>query len=136
MIDRLLILTTVILAVAAVWGGLRLWQRYKLRRMAGERPFQQVVPSGRPAIVAFTDPHCYDCYGRQTPALTRLQKTVHDRVTITSLSALEHPDLVDRLGILTVPATVVIDAQGSIRHLNLGYASDVKLREQLAALQA
>ena len=35
-------------------------------------------------------------------------------------------------GLLTVPATVVLDSSGTVRHLNLGYASDVRLREQLA----
>jgi hypothetical protein len=45
---------------------------------------------------------------------------------------LDHPDLVQKIGILTVPATVVLDSSGTVRHLNLGYASDVRLREQLA----
>jgi hypothetical protein len=40
--------------------------------------------------------------------------------------------LVQQIGILTVPATLVLDAAGTVRHLNLGYASDVRLREQLA----
>ena len=50
---------------------------------------------------------------------------------VRSLSAFDHPELVQRVGILTVPATVVLDAAGAVRHLNLGYASDGKLREQL-----
>jgi hypothetical protein len=60
-----------------------------------------------------------------------LTKALGDAVTIRSLSALEHPDLVRHIGILTVPATVVVDAAGTVRHLNLGYASDARLREQL-----
>jgi hypothetical protein len=62
----------------------------------------------------------------------RLAAALGDKVTVRSLSALEHPDLVQQIGILTVPATVVLDAAGTVRHLNLGYASDARLREQLA----
>lgn len=83
-------------------------------------------------MVAFSAPHCHECHTRQAPALARLQNALRDRVVVTSVSALEHPDLVEKLGILTVPATVVIDARGAVRHLNLGYTSDTKLQQQLA----
>ncbi len=132
MILRLLILIAIALAVAALWGGLRLWRGLKLRHLRSRTPFGDMVPAGKPAVVAFSSPYCRDCHTLQEPALTRLERELSDRVTVKSLSALEYPELVDELGILTVPATVVLDASGEVRHLNLGYASDAKLCKQLA----
>jgi thiol-disulfide isomerase/thioredoxin len=136
MLERLLILLLVALAVAAGWGVLQVWKHQRLRALqaspAAQSPLRDVVPPGRPAVVAFTAPHCSDCRTRQAPALERLKRTVGDRVAVRTLSALDHPELVDQLGILTVPATAVVDSAGSVRHLNLGYASDAKLQSQLS----
>lgn len=132
MIERFLILVGVTLTVMAVWGALRAWRSIKLRRLRSQSPFSSIVPPGKPAVVAFSAPHCRDCHTLQEPALARLEQNLSQRVSVKSLSALDYPDLVEQLGILTVPSTVVIDARGAVRHLNLGYASDAKLREQLA----
>lgn len=132
--DRLLILFGLALLIAAGWGALRLWRAWKLRRLATETPLAELAPLGRPAVVAFSTPTCVECRSRQAPALARLAGALGEDVTVRSLSALEHPDLVDRIGILTVPATVVLDGRGVVRHLNLGFASDQQLREQVLAL--
>ena len=132
MIERFLILLGVTLAIVAVWGALRAWRSVKLRRLSSQSPFSSIVPPGKPAVVAFSAPYCQDCHTLQEPALARLEQNLSQRVSVKSLSALDYPDLVEQLGILTVPSTVVIDARGTVRHLNLGYASDAKLREQLA----
>jgi thiol-disulfide isomerase/thioredoxin len=132
MIERFLILLGVTLTIVAVWGALRAWRSVKLRRLSSQSPFSSIVPPGKPAVVAFSAPYCRDCHTLQEPALARLEQNLSQRVSVKSLSALDYPDLVEQLGILTVPSTVVIDARGTVRHLNLGYASDAKLREQLA----
>jgi thiol-disulfide isomerase/thioredoxin len=125
-------LLIVTLAVTSVWGGLRLWRRTRLHRLRTQTPFDDIIPPGKPAVVAFSAPYCRDCHTLQEPALTRLERDLRDRITVKHVSALDYPELVEQLGILTVPSTVVLDARGEVRHLNLGYASDVKLREQLA----
>ena len=132
MIERFLILLGVLLAVVAVWGTLRVWRSITLRHLRSQSPFSNIVPPGKPAVVAFSAPYCRDCHTLQEPALARLEQHLSQRVSVKSLSALDYPDLVEQLGILTVPSTVVIDARGTVRHLNLGYTSDTKLREQLA----
>ena len=132
MLDRILILSLLVLAIAIGWGLLRLWRMAKLRRLSGEAPLIDLIPIGRPTVVAFSTPSCAECRTRQAPALARLTAALGDSVTVHSLSALEHPELVDRIGILTVPATVILDPRGRVRGLNLGYASDDRLREQLA----
>jgi hypothetical protein len=133
MIDRLLILALVVALIAVGWGVFRLWRAWMVRRLGADTPFAGLVPVGRPVIVAFSTPTCAECHTRQAPALARLSAALGDAVIVRSLSALEHPDLVDRIGILTVPATVVLDREGHVRSLNLGYASDERLSTQLAA---
>src|SRR5215211_6667622 len=134
MLERFVILIGLALLIAASWGLLRMWRSWKLRRLHGAAPLVEVAPLGRPAVVAFSTPSCAECKSRQAPALSRLNAALGEAVTVRSLSALEHPDLVQQIGILTVPATVVLDQRGVVRHLNLGYASDVRLREQVLSL--
>jgi thiol-disulfide isomerase/thioredoxin len=132
MFERIFILCGLVLLIAAGWAGVRVWLAWKLRRLRAAAPLAELAPTGRPAVIAFSTPSCVECRTRQAPALARLATALGEQVTVRSLSALEHPDLVQKIGILTVPATVVLDAAGTVRHLNLGYASDVRLREQLA----
>jgi hypothetical protein len=133
MLERIIILIGLAFTIAAGWAAIRLWSAGKLRRLRVAAPIADLAPPGRPAVIAFSTPSCAECRTRQAPALSRLAAALGDQVTVRSLSALEHPDLVQQIGILTVPATVVLDAAGMVRHLNLGYASDVRLREQLAS---
>ncbi len=132
MVERLGILFALALLIAVGWATIRLWSAWKLRRLRATAPLADLAPSGRPAVIAFSTPSCAECRTRQAPALSRLAAALGDQVTVRSLSALEHPDLVQKIGILTVPATVVLDSAGMVRHLNLGYASDARLRKQLA----
>jgi hypothetical protein len=132
-LERLIVLLALALTVTAGWGLLRLWQAWKMRRVRAESPLAGIAPSGRPAVIAFSTPTCAECRSRQAPALARLAAELGDAITVRSLSALEHPELLRRVGILTVPATVVLDASGAVRHLNLGYTSDAKLRNQVLA---
>ena len=133
MFERIFMLCGLALLIAAGWATIRLWSAWKLRRLRTAAPLADLAPPGRPAVIAFSTPSCAECRTRQAPALLRLAAALGDQVTVRSLSALEHPALVQQIGILTVPATVVLDAAGTVRHLNLGYASDVRLREQLAS---
>jgi thiol-disulfide isomerase/thioredoxin len=131
MFERLIILAFLLLAALLVWAGLRLWRASRLRRLAAETPFAALVPPGRPAVVAFSTPSCAECRSRQSPALARLAASVGDSAVVTTLSALDHPELVERIGILTVPATVVLDPSGGVRQVNLGFADERRLATQL-----
>jgi len=132
MIDRLLILLALGGSIALGWLLLRRFLAQRLQLLATQRPFTALVPSGRPAIVAFTLPSCVECRTRQAPTLTRLQQQLGTTAQITTLRADDHGDLVAQLGIMTVPATVVLDAAGVVRALNHGFADEVRLLGQLA----
>lgn len=138
MIMRMLILVGLAVLLLGVWQLLRLWQR---RRVQALQDASLVLPlttaallsPGQAAVLAFSTPSCAECRTRQAPALKRLSALLGEGVAIVSLSALDHPELVAQLGILTVPATVVLDPDRRVRHINLGYASEQRLGEQVAS---
>lgn len=133
MIERILIIAAIAIAVTVIWAGIRLWRARALHRLAVQAPFAGLVEPGRPAVVSFSTPGCAECRTRQAPALKRLAAELGEQVTLLALLAPEHPQLIDRLGILTVPATVVLDATGVVRFVNLGFADSAKLAAQLNA---
>jgi hypothetical protein len=134
MLERALILIGLAVLVVVIWRLVALWRTRQVRRLRAARPLAGLVPAGRPAVVAFSTPACAECRSRQAPALARLALSAGDAVTVRTLSVLEHPRLVRQVGILTVPATVVVDAAGRVRYLNLGFAAETTLREQLASV--
>ena len=74
MAERLLILLAVALALVAGWAALRLWRAATLRRLQTSEapaPLRELVPAGKPAVVAFSAPHCHECHTRQAPAFHR-----------------------------------------------------------------
>lgn len=87
--------------------------------------------SGLPAILYFTTPDCASCKTIQRPALKRLQETLPGRLQVIEVDATQRPDLASRWGVLSVPTTFLIDAQGQLRHVNHGAARAEKLMKQL-----
>lgn len=134
MLERLLILVAVAAAVGLAWALLRSRQARRVATLAEARPFDGLVPAGTPAVVAFTLAGCADCKARQAPALRRLAERAGPRAAVVTLDAAAHPELTARLGLLTVPATAVLDARGGLRHLNQGFADEHRLAEQLTAV--
>lgn len=134
MLERLLILVALTAVLGVIWVLLRQHQARRLAVLASQRPFAGLVPVGRPAVVAFTLPTCAECRARQTPALERLRQQLGTTVQITTLSADAHATLVERLGIMTVPATAILDPEGAVRALNQGFADETRLLQQLDAV--
>lgn len=136
MLERLLILLALVAAGAAVWMVLGALRGRRLRRLAAEAPFADIVPVGQPTVIAFTLPSCRECRSHQAPALERLGQAAGGGVLVHTLRADAHPALVDRLGIMTVPATAVLDRAGAVRAINHGFADEARLSAQLRALAA
>lgn len=88
------------------------------------------LPAGEPGILYFSGARCVQCVALQEPALKRLE-SVHP-VNIRKLDAVGEPDLTRRFNILTVPATVVIGADQRVRGVNVGFADEKTLLQQLA----
>jgi hypothetical protein len=134
MLERLIILCMCGVLLYVGWQFLRWQQARRLRKLAVERPFAGLLPHAQPAIVAFSLPTCGECRARQTPVLNRLEAQFGTAIQVKTLRADTYTELADKLGIMTVPSTVVLDRQGVVRFLNQGFADEQRLTEQLAAL--
>jgi len=88
------------------------------------------LAAGEPAILYFSGSRCVQCRALQEPALERLAQQV--RVAVRKIDAAREPEIARRFHILSVPATVVLDARHRIRGVNVGFADEQQLLEQLA----
>ncbi len=127
MIERLFILA----ALAVVIGCAALAARAVARSRVASRPPAELwraletAPDGRPAIVAFSGPRCADC---------RAQKAILrglEGVRTIEIDTAARPAVAQAFGVLTVPTTVVLDAEGRVAAVNLGLTQVERLRAQL-----
>lgn len=137
--ERLLVLTAAAAVVAALVLGGRLLAARRLRRLRALQPgalwrVLGLAPDGRPSVVAFSTPSCAACRTAQRPALAALEERAQGRVRVVHVDAAEHPDAARALGVMTVPATVVLDARGAVLAANQGYATTEQLAAQLGPL--
>ncbi|MFM7678316.1 MAG: TlpA family protein disulfide reductase [Roseiflexaceae bacterium] len=128
---RLLVLFVIVSACAVfAW-----YIRWRSQQAAERGAVVQAVVAGKAGIVAITTDHCVQCERLQKPALQRIQHQ-RDDVSITWRTVDQEPELVKTLGILTVPSTVVHDAQGKVVKVNMGYTDETVLLQQLAIVSA
>lgn len=130
-----------LLALAIIAGGLGLYlltNRLILARAAGasaKNALPNGARSGVPAVLYFTTPQCAPCKTVQRPALRQLQERLGERLQVIEVDAQAQPEIAGAWGVLSVPTTFVIDAQGSVRHVNHGATRAEKLLEQLQGLE-
>lgn len=139
--ERLLVLTALAGLVAVLVTGGRLLAGRRLRRLRELRPGPlwaalETAPDGRAAVVAFSSPRCAACHTAQRPALAALEERAQGRVRVVHVDAAERPEAARAFGVLTVPATVVLDARGAVVAANQGFATAEKLAEQLGLYPA
>lgn len=125
---RLLWAAAILLSGAAAY---LLVTRYILLRAGRKRLGSELLRPGLPAILYFTTPDCAPCKTIQRPALQALQRRLDGRIQVIEIDAAQRPDLSDSWGVLSVPTTFIIDAQGRPRHVNHGVAGAEKLLRQL-----
>jgi thioredoxin-like negative regulator of GroEL len=135
-VDRLLLLTAAAVAVAALVAGGRLLARRRLSRLrAGDQAVLWAAlgtgPDGRPTVVVFSTPSCAACWTAQKPALVALEQRTPGAVRVIPVDAAERPDVAGAFGVMTVPATVVLDSRGAVVTANQGFATADRLAAQL-----
>ena len=134
--DRVLVLTAVaVLVVALVVGG-RVLAARRLRRLRGAAPAElwaalESEPDGRPTVVAFSTPSCIACHTTQRPALETLQARADGGVRVLHVDVAARPEVARMFGVLTVPATTLLDERGAVVAANQGFATAETLAGQL-----
>ena len=112
----------------------RLYGWFVLRRLARAGINLEGYTLGKPAILYFTDPGCAPCQAVQDPALEQVAAQYGDRLQIIKVQALENPHFTDSWGVLSLPTTFIIDAQGHPRGVNHGVARAPRLVDQLLSI--
>jgi thioredoxin-like negative regulator of GroEL len=135
-VDRVLIAAAVAVAVGALVAGGRLLARRRERRLRTLTPGALwrtlgVEPDERPMIVAFSTPGCAACHTAQKPALAALEERAPGVVRVIHVDAAARPEVARAFSVMTVPATVVLDARGAVVAANQGFATTERLAEQV-----
>jgi thioredoxin-like negative regulator of GroEL len=89
------------------------------------------APVDGPAILFFTGQACTICHTAQRPALERLAPELRGRVAVREVDVAAEPTLAQRFRVMSLPTTVVLDAEGRARAVNAGFAPAPKLQRQL-----
>jgi len=131
MLERLPVVLGLMSIAVVAWLLLLAWQLFTARRQHTGHPLTRLAPPGRPAVIALSRSTCVECRTYQAPLMARLAAAYDQAITVRSIDIQEHRELLDRIGLPTTPATLVIDASGAIRHLNLGITSHALLRDQV-----
>jgi thioredoxin-like negative regulator of GroEL len=115
-----------LVALAAL--ALRAGQARQRRHLVGS-----VVDAGvpGPAILYFSGTACTICHTAQRPALDRLAPALDGLVTVREVDVAAEPSLAQRFKVMSLPTTVVLDAEGRARAVNAGFAPAPLLRRQL-----
>jgi thiol-disulfide isomerase/thioredoxin len=122
--------------IAAAVSGLAvvaylLLNRFTLQRASNKVSRFASYKSGLPAIVYFTTPGCTPCKTVQRPAIERMKASYGKWFQVIEVDASQQPEIAQEWGVLTVPTTFVIDANGKPRYVNQGVATAKKLIQQL-----
>ncbi len=136
-----LVLVTTLLWLL-VWSGRRFVESQRRRALAatpimpGEDNVDVSTGLSLVRILAFSSADCRQCHELQIPALQRVLEARGIKVSVAEVDAPNSPDLTQRYRVLTVPSTVVMDAQGRAHAVNYGFANTQRLLEQVDKILA
>src|SRR5262245_48491041 len=123
-ISRLLITFGLIIIGLLVYVA---FSRLAIRRLQGKQIRLENIRPGVPTILYFTAPMCVSCATVQTPAIERLASAHGAAVQVVKVDAQAQPHLADQWGVLSVPATFILDQTGKPHFCNLGLTQADKL---------
>jgi hypothetical protein len=132
----ILVLVTALLWLL-VWSGRRFVERQRQHALAAPSnvPGQDHVGINSSLslvhILVFSSDDCRQCHELQIPALQRVLDARGSKVSVAEVDAPNSPELTQRFRVLTLPSTVVMDAQGRARAVNYGFANTQHLLEQV-----
>ncbi len=91
------------------------------------------VTNNKIQILSFSGEDCRQCKF-QAPILQRIQEARGNAISVMEIDASAEPELSARYQVLTVPTTVILDANGKAQAINYGFANTQKLLAQIDAL--
>jgi thioredoxin-like negative regulator of GroEL len=133
MLERLALLALLLVGLAALWVAVVAGARYRRWRRV-DRMRNPELSQGKTTVLFFTGEHCSVCHHRQKPALDVVRSSHNGDLRVIELDAVEENSLARRFGVLSLPSTVVLAADGTVGAVNYGFAPSDQLNAQLASL--
>jgi thiol-disulfide isomerase/thioredoxin len=132
MSDPVIRFIAAIVLIGLGFGLYRLINLVILARAGNASATTEEVKPGLPSILYFTTPDCVPCKTVQRPAIQRVQETLGQRMQVVEVNAYDQPELAKKWGVLSVPTTFILDAQGRPKAVNHGTTPANKLLKQLS----
>lgn len=134
MLDRIGIALLVIGIASGAYVISTRWQTSRVGRTLAGSDVLNRLRTGIPAIIYFWSEDCAPCKSVQKPAI----RALHDKlgangVQVIEINALEHPEIADAWGVLSLPTTFIVDRSGQPRHVNHGVTRADQLERQITA---
>jgi thiol-disulfide isomerase/thioredoxin len=114
-----------------VWGAYHLLKQHSLATGAKRGLGSLPLHAGAHTLLYFSTPDCAVCRSAQSPALEKLKVDMGENLQVVEINAYEQPGLARDWGILSVPATVLLNNDGLPRSINYGFTPYKKLRRQI-----
>jgi thioredoxin-like negative regulator of GroEL len=133
MLERLALLALLLVGLATLWVAVVAGARYRRWRRV-DRMRNPELSQGKTTVLFFTGEHCSVCHHRQKPALDVVRGSHNGDLRVIELDAVEENSLARRFGVLSLPSTVVLAADGTVGAVNYGFAPSEQLNAQVASL--
>jgi thioredoxin-like negative regulator of GroEL len=133
MLERLALLALLLVGLAALWVAVVAGARYRRWRRV-DRMRNPELSQGKTTVLFFTGEHCSVCHHRQKPALDVVRSSHNGDLRVIELDAVEENSLARRFGVLSLPSTVVLAADGTVGAVNYGFAPSHQLSAQVASV--
>ncbi len=135
MIERLILIGLLALLGVAAY---RYFQRGQLKRATTQvriDPLLLDYRAGVPGVMLFTAEYCAPCKFQQRPNIQRaLAQVGEERVQFIQVDVQQHPEAAQRWGVMSLPTTYILDADGQPRDVYHGVVSAERLQAQLLAV--
>lgn len=133
MLGRLALLALLLLALALLWAMVAAGARYRRWRRVDRMNIPE-LSQGKTTVLFFTGEYCSVCRHRQKPALEVVKSSHNGDLRVVELDAARESALARRFGVLSLPATVVLAADGTVGAVNYGFAPSDQLNAQVASV--
>ncbi len=121
--------------IVVFFGGVVLLVKRRQITVANRASRRLNEPTNTPTIVYFWSDGCPVCKRAQRPILEEiLTEYGKEHLALTAYNIDEAPNVAREWGVMTLPTTIVLDATGTIKHINNGFIVSENLRRQLGPM--